>query len=184
MGWYEAEAVPPNVLGGGAKIGTGVACPTGVPIKEGDMCQSAGHEVNNILGRNGASVTFNGISVPSDGMYDVTWWYHCGLNDNFGDKNCGGATSPPPTASGCRPHQLVVNGTAMPGTYHFPCSAMMWIAIHAATTALPLKAGNMNSIKISTMAPRDSADLDAIAIAQPGMGTPPLLTPNMDPLGH
>jgi hypothetical protein len=182
LGLYEAEAVPPNVLGGGASIGKGVACTP--PLKEGDNCESAGGEVHNILGRNGASVTWNAVSAPADGMYDVTWWYHCGLNDNFGDKNCGGATSPPVTPGGCRPHQLVVNGTAMPGTYHFPCFPSPWITIHAATTTLPLKGGAMNSIKISTMAPRDSADLDAIAVYPAGMGTMPLLTSNADPLGH
>jgi hypothetical protein len=183
MGWYEAEAVPPNVLGGPARVGHGAACPKGTPIKEGDMCQSNGGEVGQILGRAMGSLTYNNITVPSDGTYDVTWYYHCGLNDNFGDKNCGGQTNPPTTMSGCRPHQIVVNGTEMPGTYHFPCYPGGWIIMHIAKTALPLKGGMMNSIKVYSKAPRDSADLDAISVLPPGMGTGPLLMSNMDPLG-
>ena len=49
--------------------------------------------------------------APSDGMYDVTWWFHCGKNDNFGDTGCGGA---PHTASGCRPHIFEINGAKFP----------------------------------------------------------------------
>jgi hypothetical protein len=116
-------------------------------------------------------------------MYDVTWWYHCGLNDNFGDKNCGGQTNPPTTASGCRPHQIVVNGTELTGTYHFPCFPGAWSIIHAASTTITLKAG-ANTIKIYSTAPRDAADMDAIAIAPAGQGTAPNIMPNSDPLGH
>jgi hypothetical protein len=117
-------------------------------------------------------------------MYDVTWWYHCGKNDNFGDANCGGQTNPPTTPSGCRPHQIVVNGTEMAGTYHFPCFPGDWGYIRAATTTLPLKAGASNTIKVYSKAPRDSADMDAIEIFAPGGGVPPALMSNSDPLGH
>jgi hypothetical protein len=122
---------------------------------------------------------YNNVTVPSDGMYDVTWWYHCGQSDNFGDVHCGGQTNPPTTPSGCRPHQIVVNGTEMPGTYHFPCFPGTWIEMHAATTTLPLKAG-ANTIKVYPKQ-RDSADMDALQISPQGMGTPPLIMSNSTP---
>src|SRR6185369_2686531 len=120
---------------------------------------------------------FNNVTVPSDGTYDVTWWYHCGNSDNFGDKHCGGQTDPPTTPAGCRPHNIVVNGTEMQGTYHFPCFAGTFSEIHAATTTLPLKAGAMNSIKVYPKQ-RDSADMDAIQISPAGMGMKPLIKSN------
>jgi hypothetical protein len=172
-GWYEAEA-PTNQLINGASITTCGAgtCAAGTPITEGLECCSAGKKVGQILGRRGGALQFNGISAPSDVMYDVTWWFHCGKSDNFGDTDCGGQ---PHTPAGCRPHQIVVNGTELPGTYHFPCFAGSWGQIHASTTSLPLKSGD-NTIKVYAKAPRDAADMDAIAVAPSGQGTPPLIT--------
>jgi len=185
LGWYEAEAVPPNQLFTTAhKTTCKTACASHTDVKEGAACCSGGGEVTQILGRKDGALQYNGVSAPADGMYDVTWWYHCGLNDNFGDKDCGGQTNPPTTASGCRPHQIVVNGTEMTGTYHFPCFAAGWNILHASTTTLPLKAGANNTIKIFATAPRDGADMDALEIFAVGSGVPPLIKSNADPIGH
>jgi hypothetical protein len=162
----------------------GMACGPPGTFKPGDTCCSGGGEVTQILGRAMGALQYNNVSAPADGMYDVTWWYHCGLNDNFGDKNCGGQTNPPTTPSGCRPHQIVVNGTEMPGTYHFPCFPGPWSIIRAATTTLPLKGGAMNTIKVYATAPRDAADMDAIEVVPAGMGIAPTLMSNSDPIGH
>jgi hypothetical protein len=196
-GWYEAEAVPPNQLYGRAvKATCQASCPSLDTIKPGDACCSGGGEVNWIVsggkgpdpqppdGRGGGELRYNAISAPADGMYDVTWWYHCGANDNFGDHDCGGQTDPPTTSSGCRPHQIIVNGVEMPGTYHFPCFAGSWGIIHAATTTVPLKAGNLNWIHVYATKPRDAADMDAIEILPVGKGVPPLVKSNSDPIGH
>ena len=114
---------------------------------------------------------YNKVSAPADGMYDVTWWYHCGKNDNFGDGNCGGEPNHPP--AGCRPHILTVNGARLPKVYEFHCFPGPWGQIHAVTTPLPLKAGD-NSIRVVATPGRDDADLDAIAIFPAGMGVPPV----------
>jgi hypothetical protein len=175
LGFYEAEAVPPNTPIAPAVIGgcgmTNPVCPAPAEMKPEAMCCSGGKEVRQLLrGRGG--LVFNGIAAPADGMYDVTWWYHCGLNDNFGDPGCGGE---PHTPSGCRPAQLVVNGTTVPRIWQFPCFPGPWGQIHAATTPLALKAG-MNSIKITAgVAGRDAVDLDAISIFPAGMGLAPTL---------
>jgi hypothetical protein len=172
--WYEAEAVPPNSLGNGASIvtcGAG-ACPTSAPIKPGDACCSGGKKVGQILGRRGGFLQVNAVAAPKDGMYDVTWWYHCGENDNFGDTDCGGQ---PHTPSGCRPHVFVVNGMQLPKVYHFPCFPGSWGIIHAATVSLPLKAGSTNTIRVFAPSPRDAADMDAIAVVPPGQGEPPII---------
>jgi hypothetical protein len=186
-GWYEAEAIPPNELSGstlGAKppkprpAKCKVTCAT-TPPKPGDDCCSGGGEITWLtqgIGPIPGGLTFNGIAAPADGMYDVTWWYHCGASDNFGDKHCGGQTDPPTTPAGCRPHQIIVNGTEMQGTYHFPCFATSFGLIHPATTRLPLKAG-MNAIKVYPKQ-RDSADMDAIHVQPAGMGIGPLITSN------
>jgi hypothetical protein len=167
LGWYEAEAA---MLFGGSKIGNcgAPACMSTQTIKEGDECCSAGKKVSQLLrGRGG--VTFNGVMAPSEGMYDVTWWYHCGKSDNFGDTTCGGA---PHTPSGCRPHVFTINGTAFPKVYHFPCYPGDWGQIHASTVTMPLKAG-MNSISVHATPGRDAADLDAIEVFPSGKGFPP-----------
>jgi hypothetical protein len=184
-GWYEAEAIPPNQLSGSTltvnppkpRVGHCPACP-GMP-KPGDSCCSGGGEVTWLtqgIGPIPGGLTFPNIAAPSDGMYDVTWWYHCGNSDNFGDKHCGGQTNPPTTSAGCRPHQIVVNGTEMTGTYHFPCFTGSFTVIHTATTTLPLKAG-MNSIKVYPKA-RDSADMDALQVQPAGKGIGPLIMSN------
>jgi hypothetical protein len=103
-------------------------------------------------------------------MYDVTWYYHCGKNDNFGDGNCGGEPNHPP--AGCRPHVLTVNGARLPMVYEFHCFPGPWGQIHAVTTPLPLKAGD-NTIRVVATPGRDAADLDAIAIYPPGQGAQP-----------
>jgi len=174
-GWYEAEAIPPNEKAPMSTISHGAAC-TATPPQPGDMCESGGGEVNWITeGRHGW-LQYNQVFAPSDGKYDVTWWYHCGKNDNFGDVHCGGQTDPPTTPSGCRPHQIVVNGVEMWGTYHFPCFPGAWIEIHAATTILPLKAG-MNTVKVYPKQ-RDSADMDALQVQTMGQGLKPVITAN------
>jgi hypothetical protein len=176
MGWYEAEAVPPNVLVGRAVLATGhMPCATKPPMP-GQMCDSGGGEVDWLVsGGGGGTLTWMNISVPSDGMYDVTFWYHCGNNDVYGDKNCGGQTNPPTVAPGCRPHVFVVNGTTLPGAYHFPCFAGSWGIIRAATVSLPLKGGAMNSIKVVSPPPRDASNMDALQISPPGKGMGPLI---------
>jgi hypothetical protein len=185
-GWYEAEAIPPNELSGSTLVANPpkprvahckVTCTP--PVKPGDNCCSGGGEVTWLtqgIGPIPGGLTYHDVTVPSDGTYDVTWWYHCGNSDNFGDKHCGGQTDPPTTPAGCRPHQIVVNGTEMEGTYHFPCFPDSFSIIHAATTALPLKAGK-NSIKVYPKE-RDSADMDALQISPEGKGVPPLIKSN------
>jgi hypothetical protein len=170
LGWYEAEAVPPNTLFGGSKIGScgAGACASTSAIKEGMECCSAGKKLSQLLRGKGGAV-FNNVMAPSDGMYDVTWWFHCGKNDNFGDTGCGGA---PHTPSGCRPHIFEINGTKFPKVYHFPCFPGSWGEIHASTVTMPLKAG-MNSISVKATPGRDAADLDAIEVFPSGKGFPP-----------
>jgi len=178
MGWYEAEAIPPNEKAPKSEVhvNPATACKT-IPPTPGEKCNAGGGEVTWITEGRQGWLQFNQVSAPADGMYDVTWWYHCGNNDNFGDKHCGGQTDPPTTPAGCRPHNIVVNGTEMQGTYHFPCFAGTFSEIHAATTTLPLKAGGANTIKVYPKQ-RDSADMDAIQISPAGMGMKPLIKSN------
>jgi hypothetical protein len=182
IAFYEAEAVPPNQLISGAVVGgcgaTNPICPAPAEIKEGMMCCSGGKEVRQLL-RGKGGLQFNGVTVAADGIYDVTWWYHCGNNDNFHDPTCRGEAHTP---AGCRPGQLTVNGTVLPRTYEFPCFPGPWGQIHAATTTVPLKAGAMNSIKIATgFAINDAVDVDAIAIYEAGKGVPPSLPKSQPP---
>jgi hypothetical protein len=198
--WYEAEAVPPNVLTNGASKTT---CNSGSQyneptcthdqVKEGMTCCSEGGLVASLLGRAGtnnagAGGELHDVSVPTDGTYAVTWWYHCGGSDTYGDTNCGGLNYKNlPSAIGCRPHLIDVNGVTVTapasggGTaqfYQFPCYSTAWAVINAATTALPLKAGN-NTIYFHPphVANRDSADIDAIHVTGTGQGTGPLVAP-------
>jgi hypothetical protein len=177
IGFYEAEAVapagpnqllPPAVVNGCPNMGPNCGAPD--TIKPESMCCSQGKEVRQLL-RGKGGLVFNKISAPADGMYDVTWWYHCGKNDNFGDGNCGGEPNHP--AAGCRPHILTVNGARLPKVYEFHCFPGPWGEIHAVTTPLPLKAGD-NSIRVVATAGRDAADLDAIALYPAGKGIPPV----------
>ena len=211
-GWYEAEAVPPNVVTYAATVshtdeGQSRACPIDTApglsqvaahgVTEGANCASAGGMVVNILGRSpcnpetpssysncqnlGAGVEFHAVTVPADGTYDVTWWYHCGLDDHYGDTKCGGVKYS--VGSSCRPHLIDVNGVPMSTSagakyYQFPCYATAWSLIHAATTTLSLKAGS-NTIYIHAPGATtlDAADIDAINVLPQGKGAPPLATP-------
>jgi len=212
-GWYEAEAVPPNVLTYAATVshtdeGQNRTCPVDTQpglsalqahgVTEGANCASAGGMVVNILGRSpcnpetpssytncqnlGAGVEFHDVTVPADGTYDVTWWYHCGLDDHYGDTTCGGVHYP--VGSSCRPHLIDVNGVPMSPAgakyYQFPCYPTAWSYIHAATTALPLKAGsNVVYIHAPGATTLDAVDVDAINVLPQGKGAPPVATPVM-----
>ncbi len=201
--WYEAEAVPPNLLTGGVNIATcagtaqygrGANCAVDA-LKEGALCCSAGKVAVNLLGRLPARLEFHSVTVPNDGSYDVTWWYHCGANDYFGDRNCGGLHYPvgATTSTGgssCRPHVIEVNGVAMTTQiagataqyYQFPCYQGDWSIIHAAHTTLPLKTGS-NTIAIHP--PQDpvldGADIDAIHVTGVGQGIGLGITPVVSP---
>jgi hypothetical protein len=185
---YEAEAIPPNQIFGYAKVAKCTPMCT-KPLTVGDNCCSAGGQVTWIVSANGSAhpagwMQFNEISAPADASYDVTFWYHCGDSDVWGDCDCGGQTMTEPKQTGCRPHLFTVNGTLLPGGYHFPCFPGSWNTLYAATVSLPLTKGE-NTIMVSSPDPRDSTDLDAIEIVPPGKGHAPLIAPNTkDPLGH
>ncbi len=182
----------------------GTACPTD-GVKEGANCSSGGKVVSQILGRSpcdpptsttsytncqdkGGGVQFNEVTVPADGNYDVTWWYHCGPlvaggpADVYGDAKCGGLNYNTGTGTGCRPHLIDVNGVPMSSTvggqtalyYQFPCYTAAWTTVHGATTSLPLKAG-LNTIYIHAPGATtlDAADLDAIDVQPNGKGIAP-----------
>jgi len=202
---YEAES-PLNTLTypvEGVVTEGDTPCPSG-GVKEGAQCASGGKVVNQILGRSpcqpptsttsnsqcqdkGGGIQFNQVTVPADGTYDVTWWYHCGEDrpghaDVFGDTNCGGLNYNTGAGSGCRPHLIDVNGVPMSAIvggktalyYQFPCYPVSWSILHGATTALPLKAGS-NTIYIHAPgAPTlDAADFDALDVQASGHGTAP-----------
>jgi hypothetical protein len=207
---YEAEAIPPNVLTFSAIadhtcFGTNLTCPAD-GVKEGANCCSGGGVITQILGRvpcsgapgsdggymdckdTGAGVEFHGVTVPADGTYDVTWWYHCGGGNGvanvYGDLMCGGLHYT--VGIGCRPQLIDVNGVPMSGTidaqvaliYQFPCYADAWSVVHGATTALPLKTGS-NTIYIHAphVTDLDAADIDAIDVLPHGQGAQPWVTP-------
>ena len=99
-------------------------------------------------------MTFEGVTVPVDGVYYVTWWYHSGQDtpghaDVYGDNACGGLNYDVGPGSGCRPQMIYVNGIEMSTTvggqiavyYQFPAYPLAWNIMHGAVTALPLKAG-------------------------------------------
>jgi len=178
LSFYEAEAIMPagpNQLIAPAVISN---CPFMSPacgplemVMPEEKCCSAGKEVRQLL-RGKGGLQFNKIMAPADGMYDVTWYYRCGKNDNFGDGNCGGEPNHP--AGGCRPHVLTVNGTRLPKVYEFHCFPGPWSEVHIVTTTMiPLKAGE-NSLRVVATPGRDAADLDAIAIYPDGKGRPPV----------
>ena len=170
-------------------------------LKDGASCCSAGKLVQNLLGAAGAncfgmpltcgSGIILTVTVPADGQYDVTWWFHCGGSDSYQDNTCGGLRYTAGAPGVCRPHEIVVNGvlTGDPATkayyYQFPCWATSWALIHPAVTTLSLKAGD-NTIYIH--APNDyisagidggldSADLDVIHVTPVGQGTGTRVTP-------
>jgi alpha-glucosidase len=140
---YEAEA-PGNTLSGGAKRR---ACA---------FCSGAG-EVGGILGHGKPdALQFNNVVVAVAGTYDIVWSYVAG--DPNGDTKCGGEPNPPP--QGCRPGNLVVNGTSQ-GIFQFP-DTPDWHTLGTFTTRLALAAG-ANTIKISS-ATADVADIDRIVV--------------------
>jgi hypothetical protein len=207
---YEAEAVPPNVLtlsaiADNTCFGTNLTCPTD-GVKEGANCCSGGGVITEILGRvpcngppggtgdnvdcqdTGAGVEFHDVTVPADGTYDVTWWYHCGGSNGvanvFGDTMCGGLHYT--VGMGCRPQLIDVNGVPMSGTvdaqvaliYQFPCSDDAWSVLHGATTVLPLKTGsNIIYIHAPHAMTLDASDIDAIDVLPHGQGVQPRVTP-------
>jgi hypothetical protein len=175
VGFYEAEAPNNTLFGAAARKGCGMANPACGPpetTKPDSLCCFGKMEVRNLL-RGVGGVQFNGVSAPADGMYDITWWYHCGNNDNFHDPVCRGE---PHTASGCRPGQVTVNGTALKPIFEFPCFPGAFDIVHAATTTVPLKSGAMNTIKITaSFTNNDAADIDAISVYPAGQGLKPHL---------
>jgi hypothetical protein len=187
--FYEAEAVPPNQIFGFAQLAKGTPTCT-KPLTAGASCFSAGGYVSWIVSKNGAHpsgwMQFNAISAPANASYDVTFWYHCGGNstsggvayaDVYGDCDCGGQMMTEPKQGGCRPHIFTVNGTVLPGAYHFPCFPGSWSTLYAATVSLPLTAG-MNTIMVAAPDPRDASDVDVIEILPPGKGHAPLIATN------
>ncbi len=194
--FYEAEAIPPNQIFGYAQNAKGTPMCT-KPLTVGDSCFSGAGEVTWIVSKNGAHpagwMQFNAISAPADASYDVTFWYHCGgtstsggvtYADVYGDCDCGGQMMTEPKQGGCRPHVFTVNGTLLPGAYHFPCFPGSWSTLYAATVSLPLTKGT-NTIMVAAPDPRDASDLDVIEILPPGKGHAPLIATNTkDPLGQ
>jgi hypothetical protein len=207
---YEAES-PLNaltypvegVVTDGAQPCPGVAGTTSDGVKEGANCASGGRVVNQLLGRSpctpptsttsytacgnkGGGVTFNAVTVPVDGTYDVTFWYHSGQltpghADVYGDVNCGGLNYNTGPGSGCRPQLIYVNGVQMSSMvgglsavyYQFPAYPDVWSIVHGAVTALPLKAGsNTIYIKAPGFTTSDAVDLDAIDVQPSGQGAP------------
>jgi hypothetical protein len=157
---YEAEA-PVNVLFGTAlRLSCAPTCPPSPPQMDGDACCSAGTDVRHLLGARRATsgaLQFNGVSAPSNGMYQTTWYYFCGLNQTDGDLACG-------VAPGCRAAQFIVNGAVLPVVWQFPCFSTPWSIVHTFTMSLPLKAGSNNSIKIYSDT-TDTVDVDRIVVA-------------------
>ncbi len=207
---YEAES-PLNtltypvegVVTDGAQPCPGVAGTTSDGVKEGANCASGGHVVNQLLGRSpctpptsttsytacgnkGGGVTFNGVTVPADGTYDVTFWYHSGklpsgAADVYGDVHCGGLNYNTGTGSGCRPHLIYVNGVQLSSTvgaqtaiyYQFPAYPDSWSTVHGAVVAIVLKGGaNTIYIKAPGFTTSDAADLDALDVQPSGPGGP------------
>ena len=212
---YEAESTPPNVLEQSAIVdntcfATNLSCPPD-GVREGANCCSEGGVVTELLGRVpcagppgdpdagdyvdcqalGGGVEFHDVSVPADGDYDVTWWYHCGANisgnaNTFGDLKCGGLDYETGPGTGCRPQLIDVNGVPMTSLvdgqavaiYQFPCYDDAWSVLHGATTVLPLQAGlNIITLHAPHEITLDSADIDAIDVGPVGQGVPPRVSP-------
>lgn len=207
---YEAEA-PSNALTFPVQVvdGNGYATCPADGVKEGANCASGGQVISQIMGRSpcqpptlrssydgcqniGGGVEFRDVTVPVDGSYDVTWWYHCGADPSrpgranvYGDTGCGGLDYATGPNTGCRSHMIDVNGAAVSATvagqtalyFHFPCYGTAWSILHGATTALSLKSGsNVIYIHAPGATTLDAADIDAIDIQAPGHGSaePPL----------
>lgn len=177
---YEAESIPPNQVFGYARA-TKCTPACAKPLTVGSDCCSGSGQVTWIVSANSSHAAgwmqFAEVSAPADASYDVTVWYHCGDADTYGDNNCGGQAMTEPKQTGCRPHVFTVNGTVVPGAYHFPCFGGSWATLYAATVSLPLTAGS-NTIKIAPPPPRDAVDVDAIEILPPGKGHAPRIAAN------
>jgi hypothetical protein len=177
---FEAEAIPPNQVFGFAKRAS-CARTCAAPLTPGEECCSGGGEVTWIVSKNGAHpsgwMQFNDVAAPADGDYDVTFWYHSGGSDTYGDDNCGGQPMTEAGQFGCRPEVFTVNGTTLPGAYHFPVFTGAQTVIHPATVTLPLRKG-MNTIMVAPPPPRDSVDVDAIELQPPGKGRAPHIAAN------
>jgi len=207
---YEAESAMntrsfpvEGVVTDGAQPCSGVPGTSSDGVKEGADCASGGHVVNQVLGRSpctpptsatsytgcgnlGGGVTFNGVTVPADGTYDVTFWYHSGQltpgkADVYGDAHCGGVNYDTGAGSGCRPHLILVNGVQTSATvggqkavyYEFPAYPDSWAIVHGAVVALSLRAGpNMIEIKAPGFTTSDAADIDALDVQPSGAGAP------------
>jgi hypothetical protein len=191
--WYEAEA-PENTLDNGTVRGPACKATCAAAPKAGQVCCVGGGWLKNMLGGGGngmgGGVTFPAVTVPTAGVYDVEWWYHCGDYDNWHDNTCGGPPYPDwllsvydPYAEpqpGCRPHLFTVNGQLADGADHskpywqFPCFGSTWDILRVVTTPLYLAAGK-NVVRIGAPHNRelDSVDLDAMHVVTPGKGASP-----------
>jgi hypothetical protein len=211
---YEAEsALNTATFPVEGRIGAGNETCAQDGVMEGANCASNGQYVDQILGRSpcqpptsktsftgcqniGGGVLFNGVTVPVDGTYDVTWWYHCGEDPSipgranvFGDTQCGGLDYGTGAGSGCRPHLIDVNGVPMSSTvagtiapyFQFPCYPGPWSILHGATTALHLNAGaNTIYIHAPGVSNLAAADMDALDVHAAGHGVaPPPLWPRL-----
>jgi hypothetical protein len=181
--WFELESKDNTLYHVGSKT-CATTCPT-EPKEAQDCCHGGGY-VNSVLGPQQSYIRVEKVTVPKDGDYDVTWWYHCGGNDNYHDHDCGVGKTPPAWMTyytspepGCRPHIIHVNGTQVVGAkgeqyFQFPCFGDNWGPIHATTTTLAFKAGD-NTLQIGAphIGDLDAADLDAVHVVTAGKGVPP-----------
>jgi hypothetical protein len=165
---YEAES-PNNTLIGAARHRPCMACAsTAAEMPQGPCC-SGGQEVDNLLGHPAndlGALQWNGIAAPKDGLYNVDWWYFCGQADANGDMVCpwfgkmGLGNTPP----GCRAAQFLVNGAPLhTEDVQFPCFSTPWSIVHLTTIAMPLKAGNSNTIRVYHVG-TDAPDFDRIVV--------------------
>ena len=217
---YEAEAAGNTLTYPVQSIdGDMDACPPD-GVVEGAMCASGGRIARYIMGRSpcqpptsrtsydecenlGGGVTFNDVTVPVAGSYDVTWWYHCGADPSrpgrasvYGDTACGGIDYGTGAGSGCRSHMIDVNGVNVATTidgqtapyFHFPCYPTDWKILHGVVTSLALNAGpNTLYIHAPGATMLDASDIDALDVRTAGQGSaepplwPKLITPVVEP---
>jgi hypothetical protein len=160
-------ADPKNTIFGSAGRGMCNPCPTPAAEMPEGTCCAGGTEVHGILGHAAmgkGAVQFNGISAPTDGTYNVDWWYFCGNSDTNGDNVCPWAGQGKGNPPGCRPAQFLINGTPLQmADVQFPCSAGSWMVVHLKTIPMPLKAGANNTIRFFSTGP-DAPDLNRIVV--------------------
>jgi hypothetical protein len=165
---YEAEAKGNTLFGTARRAGCTACMSSAAEVPEGPCC-SGGGEVENIVGHPPGAVgsfQFNGIAAPTDGIYDIDWWYFCGQADANGDMACpwvgkmGLGNTPP----GCRPAQFLINGTPLQtADVQFPCFPTLWSIVHLKTIAMPLKAGSNNTIQVLHVG-TDAPNFDRIVV--------------------